>query len=156
MGFCPDGPWWPPSSTSMLWEMNVDSVSAFFLEALSMNLRHCCCLSSSYRLEAAEKPATPSESETDASDRGWLHNSCLEVWMKTSCPPAAVSCGRRTDCLLVIKYVWCKQTFRLIFSSVECFGGTEAKLGRQDWRRAGEGHNIVHVLFLGSCSFSWP
>lgn len=108
----------------MLWEMNVDSVSAFFLEALSMNLRHWCCLSSSYRLEAAEKPATPRESETDASDRAWLHNFCLEVWRKTSCPRLLFPVTSAQ-----IAYVWCKQTFRLIFSSVECFGGHGGQTG---------------------------
>lgn len=86
MGFCPDGPWWPPSPTSTLWKMNVDSVSTFFLEALNMNPRYWSCLGSSYRLGATEMPATPSECQRQrASGHGWLHDFCLEAWIKTSC-----------------------------------------------------------------------
>jgi hypothetical protein len=105
MGFCWDGPWRPPSLTPTLWEMDVDSVSAFSLEALIMNPKHWIP-SSSYKAVMAASFLL----------RGLDKNHGL-LFPVPGCP-------------LVLRSLWCKETFWLIFHLHEMFQMQKAKLMR--------------------------
>lgn len=120
MGFCRDGPWWPPSPIPTLWKMNVDSTSAFFLEATCMNHKQLLP-QQLLQVKGPEKSRDPLAS----GDRACLAVvGCItSAWWsgKKLLPLAAISYGRSTECLSIIKYLQCKLTFKLMFLLHEMF-----------------------------------
>lgn len=136
MGFCWDGPWWPPSPIPTLWKMNVDSTSAFFLEATRMNHKQLLP-QQLLQVKGPEKSRDP----LAFGDRGCLAVvGCLtSAWWseKNLLPLASISYGMSTECLSILKYLQCKLIFKLMFLLHEMFkihkSQTCGGWGRRSW-----------------------
>lgn len=116
----------PPPPIPTLWKMNVDSTSAFFLEATHMNHKQLLP-QQLLQVKGPEKSRDP----LVFRDRACLAVlGCItSAWWsgRKLLPRAAISYGRSTECLSIIKYLQCKSTSNWCSFSVKCLRFTKAR-----------------------------
>ena len=127
----------PPPPIPTLWKMNVDSTSAFFLEATYMNHKQLLP-QQLLQVKGPEKSRDP----LVFRDRACLAVvGCItSAWWsgRKLLPRAAISYGRSTECLSIIKYLQCKSTFKLMFLLHEMFKIHKSQTCG-DWGKKGAG-----------------